>query len=175
MYGNTILGDMENGVRGLLGNVQAGVQPQVQLAGMSQYLQAILKELKQLNNVGQPYVYISDIESVPTSQDTEALGDASPVVNFQTPPLPMILNTFAIGWDTNTAQNFKYRWSMTGLNNANANYIGMSQASLSINPFTNNSIPLPANATVSLYSYNFNSASTAGNLQLYLLGFLQGV
>ena len=150
-----------------------------QLTGMSaatnSILQSMLQQLKQLNNTGQPYVYVSDVESVLTTQNNADLGDLSPIVSFQTPPLPMILNTLAIEWDSNTSQNYKYRWQITGVNNANPDYIQMSQSALSINIFSGNSIPIPANASINLYSYDYNSASEDGNLQLYLLGFLHMV
>lgn len=141
--------------------------------GIEAKLDEIISQLKILNGIGSVWKYTSDVTSVPTSTNTPALAYANPIVHVKSPSQDMILKTMAIGWDLNTAQNYKYLAVVNGMTDANPSFKHMSQASLSINELDNNSVPVPANSDIYLYAYNYNSATTAGNLQLYLLGFLK--
>ena len=136
-------------------------------------LAQIIAQLDKANNTGKPWIYVTDVLSVPTTTSTVDLALAAPIAKFTTNPQPMYLNTVALGWDTNTATNFKYWLVIEGITDANASFKSMSLSAQSINILDNNIVPIPANAQITLYAYNFNSGTVAGKMQLYMLGFLQ--
>ena len=133
-----------------------------------------IKNMVAESTIQNPYLYISDVTSVPTSTNTVDLALANPILSFQTPPSDIDLYTLAIAWDSNTQLNYRWLLKISSLNDYNPIFKKFP-ASGSINIFDSQIPPvrIRSNSQVELYAYNFNSATSNGNLVLYMLGELR--
>lgn len=137
-------------------------------------LTQILSELKKSNNTGKPWIYISDVITVADTVTTEAEALASPALTITTPPQPIYLNTLAFAWDNNTQNYYKWYITIQGVSMANGTNFKLFPAFTNeLDIFNDNVIPLPANAAINLYIYNYNSGTVPSKSMVYLLGFMQ--
>lgn len=169
-----VFDQIQRQIQGMGGTMQSQLSPenmshpQVQLT-----LNSILSELQKRNNKGKPWLYISDVLSLPYTVTTQPAAIASPVLNVTAPPQDMNLDTFAFAWDNNAQVNYKIKYGISSIVIANPNFIGLPSFTNEIDVFNQNIIPLLPSTIFTFYAYNFNSASVNGNVVIYILGFLQ--
>jgi len=170
--------DIFNQIQEEISRVGGTTQSQLSQSNMSasmaqSTLQSILSELQKRNNKGKPWLYVSDVLSLPDTITTQNAAMASPILNVTAPPQDMNLDTFAFAWDNNAQVNYKIKYGISSIVIANPNFIGLPSFTNELDVFNQNIIPLLPSTIFTFYAYNFNSATINGNIMIYILGFLQ--
>jgi hypothetical protein len=141
----------------------------------TQLLKAILaQQLIQTGQGQQTYLFISDLLKLDKTVTSPTAALAAPVLTFVTPQQPMNVDTLGIGF--NSTASLQYSWFIVvqGLTNQNQGFLVFPDFANEIDVVPVHSrIPIPANATVSLYAYNSGGATSDATAQVYMLGLLQ--
>jgi hypothetical protein len=135
----------------------------------------MLKELKKIKNelvLNNAVYFLSDITPVSYSINTEALAESNvPAITLTTPNFYIDVIGLAIGWDSTAGSNYKFNLSVGGslLSLDTTKYKQLPLAS-PFNFIDGFKVRFQPSTTINLRLYNYNSATSDGNVVLFLIG-----
>lgn len=140
---------------------------------MTASLDDVLKELKKIKNelvVNSALSFLSDVTAIPKTTTTEnAATIAGALIQFKTPNVWVDMATLAVAVDSNTSTNYKWSLKIDQIEQLdNVNY--KQFLTQTFNFVEGLKVRLPPYTTISFNAYNYNSATSDGNVVLFFLG-----